>query len=82
MACTAQRIDTLDNLRKFVSQTICDHEQLEADAYVMTEMVLTRPECPVAGTTACTVPGPRNTQPFGSAIAIPSCSTIRQESVF
>ena len=42
MPCTAQRIDTLDDLRTYISHTICDHEQLEPDAYAMTEMVLTR----------------------------------------
>lgn len=60
MACTAQRIDTLDNLRKFVSQTICDHEQLEVDAYVMTEMVLTRSGTP-CGRYYC-LHGPRATK--------------------
>jgi hypothetical protein len=72
MACTAQRIDTLDNLRKFVSQTICDHEQLEVDAYVMTEMVLTRSGTP-CGRYYC-LHGPRATK--YSAIWVSERNTI------
>ncbi|HVU89349.1 MAG TPA: hypothetical protein VHD36_18625 [Pirellulales bacterium] len=72
MACTAQRIDTLDNLRKFVSQTICDHEQLEADAYVMTEMVLTRSGMP-CGRYYC-LHGPRATK--YSAIWVSERNTV------
>jgi len=60
MACSAQRIDTLDDLRRYVSQTICDHEQLEPDAYVMTELVLTRSGSP-CGRYFC-LHGPRATK--------------------
>lgn len=60
MPCTAQRIDTLDDLRSYISQTICEREQLEPDAYRMTEMVLTRSGNP-CGRYFC-LHGPRATK--------------------
>jgi hypothetical protein len=72
MACLAQRIETLDDLRRFVSQTICDHEQLEADAYVMTELVLQRSGMP-CGRYFC-LHGPRATK--YSAIWVSDRNTV------
>jgi len=60
MPCTAQRIHTLDDLRGYISQTICAREQLEVDAYVMTEVVLTRSGAP-CGRYYC-IHGPRATK--------------------
>jgi hypothetical protein len=72
MSYTAQRIDTLDNLRRYVSQTICDHEQLDPDAYVMTELVLTRSGTP-CGRYYC-LHGPRATK--YSAIWVSDRNTV------
>ena len=60
MPCIAQRIETLDDLRMFISQTICEQEQLEPDAYAMTEVVLTRSGKP-CGRYYC-LHGPRATK--------------------
>ena len=60
MPCLAPRIDSLEELRKYVCQTICDHEQLEPDAYVMTEVVLMRSDLP-CGRYFC-LHGPRATK--------------------
>jgi len=40
MPCTERRIHTLDDLRRFISHTICEYEQLEPAAYSMTEQRL------------------------------------------
>jgi hypothetical protein len=72
MSYTAQRIDTLDNLRRYVSQIICDHEQLDPDAYVMTELVLTRSGVP-CGRYYC-LHGPRATK--YSAIWVSDRNTV------
>lgn len=60
MPLTAQRIETLDELRSYVCQIICHHEQLEPDAYAMTETVLTRSGAP-CGRYFC-LHGPRATK--------------------
>lgn len=36
------RLESLDDLRDFVSVTICQHEQLEVNAFPMTERILLR----------------------------------------
>jgi hypothetical protein len=72
MPSTASRTDTLDELRRFVCQTICDHEQLEPDAYVMTELVLMRSGNP-CGRYFC-LHGPRATK--YSAIWVSDRNTV------
>ena len=42
MPNSAQRIETLDDLRDYVSETLCEHEQLEINAFHMTELLLRR----------------------------------------
>src|SRR5688500_7039016 len=36
------RIDDLDDLRQYVHSTICDHNELEANAFEVTERILVR----------------------------------------
>ena len=72
MPCLAPRTDLLDELRKYVCQTICDHEQLEPDAYVMTEVVLMRSGLP-CGRYFC-LHGPRATK--YSAIWVSDRNTV------
>ncbi len=42
MLNSAQRIETLDDLRDYVNETLCQHEQLEIGAFHMTERLLRR----------------------------------------
>jgi hypothetical protein len=42
MLATCNRLETLDDLREHVNETICQHEQLEIGAFHMTERILTR----------------------------------------
>lgn len=42
MPNSAQRIETLDDLRDYVNETLCEHEQLEIGAFHMTELLLRR----------------------------------------
>ena len=42
MLATCNRLETLNELREFVNETICDHEQLEVGAFHMTERILIR----------------------------------------
>jgi hypothetical protein len=72
MSSTAQRNYALDELRRYISQTICDYEQLEPDAYVMTEVVLTRSGTP-CGRYFC-LHGPRATK--YSAIWVSDRNTV------
>jgi len=72
MPCTAHRNDALDDLRTYICHTICEHEQLEPDAYVMTELVLTRSGTP-CGRYFC-LHGPRATK--YSAIWVSDRNTV------
>jgi len=42
MQASQRRIDTLDDLRTYVNQTLCQHDQLELNAFTLTERPLTR----------------------------------------
>ncbi|REJ70456.1 MAG: hypothetical protein DWQ31_01020 [Planctomycetota bacterium] len=42
MLATCNRLQSLEDLRDFVNETICDHEQLEIGAFQMSERVLVR----------------------------------------
>jgi hypothetical protein len=42
MLNSAQRIETLDDLRDYVNETLCQHEHLEIGAFPMTERLLLR----------------------------------------
>ena len=42
MLAVDQRIETLNELRNFVNQTICNSEQLELGIFPMSERILTR----------------------------------------
>ena len=57
MLATCTRLETLNDIREFVNETICDHEQLEIGAFHMTERILTRGGTP-CGIYFC-VHGPR-----------------------
>jgi hypothetical protein len=39
-------IQTLDELRTYIKATLCDHSQLEIDAFPLTERILMRSERP------------------------------------
>jgi hypothetical protein len=41
-----QQIDSLDELREYVNETLCHHNQLQTDAFRMTERVLRRHDRP------------------------------------
>ena len=60
MPCTEHRIHTLDDLREFISHTICEREQLEPEAYEMTERRLEQAGKP-CGRYFC-LHGPRETK--------------------
>lgn len=62
----------MDDLRTFINQTICHHEQLEPDAYQMTELVLMQSGKP-CGRYFC-VHGPRATK--FSAIWVSERNTV------
>jgi hypothetical protein len=57
MLTTCNHLQSLDNLREYVNETICNHEQLEIGAFQMTERILVRGEQP-CGIYFC-VHGPR-----------------------
>ena len=40
------QIDSLDELREYVNETLCDHNELKLDAFQMTERVLRRGDRP------------------------------------
>ena len=42
MLTSVQRIGNLDALRDYVNKTLCNREQLEIDAFEMTERILVR----------------------------------------
>lgn len=42
----ALAIQSLDDLREYVNQTLCEHHQLETDAFPMTEQILVRSRTP------------------------------------
>jgi hypothetical protein len=42
MLTTCQEIQNLEDLREYVNETICHHEQLEIGAFEMTQRILTR----------------------------------------
>jgi hypothetical protein len=42
MRTSSRRISSLDELRDFVNQTLCQNEQLELGAFVLTERALVR----------------------------------------
>jgi len=39
-------IETLDQLRDYVNEVLCEHHQLELDAFPLTERILVRGETP------------------------------------
>jgi hypothetical protein len=55
-----QQIESIDDLREYVNTTICDHYQLQAGAFRMTERVLVRGDKP-CGIQFC-LHGPRATK--------------------
>ena len=42
MLATCYRLETLEDLRDYVNETICNHEHLEVGAFEMTERILVR----------------------------------------
>jgi len=42
MLTTCHEIQNLEDLRQYVNETICQHEQLEIGAFEMSERILTR----------------------------------------
>lgn len=42
MLATCNQLQSLGDLRDFVNETICNHEELEIDAFHMSERILTR----------------------------------------
>lgn len=46
MACTTLEIRSLDDLRQFVSRTMCEKEQLLTDSFRLTERILTQNGAP------------------------------------
>ncbi len=42
MLASVHNIENLENLREFVNKTLCEHDQLETDAFRMTERTLVR----------------------------------------
>ncbi|NIP85126.1 MAG: hypothetical protein GTO03_06025 [Planctomycetales bacterium] len=57
MLATCNQLQSLDNLRQYVNEIICNHEQLEIGIFQMTERILIRGEQP-CGIYFC-VHGPR-----------------------
>jgi hypothetical protein len=55
-----QQIDSMDDLRQYVTSTLCNQYQLQAGAYPMTERILRRRDKP-CGVYFC-LHGPRATQ--------------------
>jgi hypothetical protein len=46
MLTTGPVIQTLDELREYVNEVLCEHSQLETDAFQMTERILVRASRP------------------------------------
>ncbi len=46
MLTQCEEIHTLDDLREYVNDTLCEHYQLQSDAFRMTERVLRRGRMP------------------------------------
>jgi hypothetical protein len=46
MVCHSQQFGDLSELRAFVCSTLCSHDQLEPDAFAMSESVLLRAATP------------------------------------
>lgn len=46
MSATPPQVNSLQDLRQFVYETLCNHEQLEVGAFEMTERILVRGENP------------------------------------
>ncbi len=44
--CPVTTIETLDQLRGYVNEVLCEHHQLELDAFPLTERILVRGETP------------------------------------
>jgi hypothetical protein len=42
MLTTMERLNNLENLRNYVNKVLCHHDQLELDAFRMTERLLVR----------------------------------------
>lgn len=42
MPSSSQRIHNLDELKQFVISTLCNHDQLEVDAFPVTQRILVR----------------------------------------
>ena len=42
MLTSMERLQNLENLRSYVSKVLCHHDQLERDAFRMTERILVR----------------------------------------
>ena len=61
MLTSCQYIQNLDNLREYVNRTLCHHDQLEIDAFRMTERILVRSGKP-CGILFC-LHGPRSVKP-------------------
>jgi len=57
MLATCYRLETLEDLRDYVNETICNHEHLEVGAFEMTERILVRCGTP-CGVFFC-IHGPR-----------------------
>ena len=57
MLATCYRLETLEDLRDYVNETICEHEHLEVGAFKMTERILVRSGTP-CGVFFC-IHGPR-----------------------
>jgi hypothetical protein len=60
MLTCLEQLQTLDDLKTYVNKTLCEHEQLEASAFRMTEQILVRSSKP-CGMYFC-LHGPRETK--------------------
>ncbi|MGC4002016.1 MAG: hypothetical protein QM811_02250 [Pirellulales bacterium] len=58
MSCPQDLFSDFDNVRDLVNHTLCDHEELEPDAFPLTEQVLERSGQPI-GVFFC-LHGPRS----------------------
>lgn len=58
MLASSRRIQNLEDLRQFVNETLCDHEQLEVGAFGTSERILVRGDRP-CGILFC-LHGPRS----------------------
>jgi hypothetical protein len=46
MLTASRQIQSLDDMRNYINETLCDYEKLEIGAFVMTERILVRGEEP------------------------------------